>query len=697
MPQVNCWLLSVKLPVVLGMPKRKLDASSLICNHDEFVGMPRRQILALLKKIKDGKVDVSGGLHINSIDAEYNFRFERVRVENVFELDPLKAKAGDGPFRLECADPGLLIQHVLSESPTLAQEYVDALSIHPGTQGNPWRLVVGFDEYAPGSQFNFENNKKVMALYFTFSEVFSHKSSCWFAPFVIRARYANKVRGGMSAVINWFLKRMLWGPHGINSVGATFTLEGRNYVFFAQLAVLMSDAEGHQRVVGWRGASCFKPCPRHMNVWRKDSDLASRLDRQVEITCADSSLMRVGSKQEFEDACDIVAEGCRRWQANTISKAMYETVRDTNGMKWIAGGLAYDLEVREKTNIHKAITMDWVHSFFQDGVVTVEAWLVLNAHGYGDGELRGAIELFFRKGWNFPQSFQSKGDALWRVFSAYRLGGRDRDAFDKIRASASEVLGMYSLLRVFLDTEVPKTEATRAQWESWTALCNVVDYIMLARNRRIPDMKEAAKELRVRYQRFYMLHQGCYGTANVKPKHHYCFDVADQWERDKEVYDQFIIERMHLLVQAVAPSVDYMGRYEKSLLSGMLNAQMNELKSYKGGCCLMDAKPIQIPNFPHTWFADQLQIWGKVLSVQDVVIIESPAAEISIGLFLSAVQENGGFFGLVEIWSFVESISSTMQRWRRGDIIELHEAEQLHQAVAWIESEHGCVDVVMLM
>ena len=65
------------------------------------------------------------------------------------ELDPAKARAGDVPFQLEDADPGLLIQHVLSESTTLAQEYVDALSIHPGTQGNPWRLVVGFDEYVP--------------------------------------------------------------------------------------------------------------------------------------------------------------------------------------------------------------------------------------------------------------------------------------------------------------------------------------------------------------------------------------------------------------------------------------------------------------------------------------------------------------------------------------------------------------------
>ena len=60
----------------------------------------------------------SGGLHIKSIDAEYNFRFERVSVTHVFELDPAKARAGDVPFQLEVADPGLLIQHVLSESTT---------------------------------------------------------------------------------------------------------------------------------------------------------------------------------------------------------------------------------------------------------------------------------------------------------------------------------------------------------------------------------------------------------------------------------------------------------------------------------------------------------------------------------------------------------------------------------------------------
>ena len=269
------------------------------------------------------------------------------------------------------------------------------------------------------------------------------------------------------------------------------------------------------------------------------------------------------------------------------------------------------------------------------------------------------------------------------------------DNFDKVRASASELLGVYALLKVYLETEVDRTEETHANWESWSACCSVVDYILLVRNQRITDMNEAAKELRRRYQHFYVLHQRCYGQRYVRPKHHYPFDVADQFERDGEVYDQFIVERMHLLLQAVAPSVDYTARYEKSVLSGVLNAQMNQLKSYRGGCCLIDAKPAQAEGWPNTLFADQLEIWGKVLTVQDVVIIALPAGE-TLGLFLSAVQENCGLFGFVECWDFVAQISSTMQRWRRSKRIELYEATLLHQAVAWLESEHNDVDVVLL-
>ena len=107
------------------------------------------------------------------------------------------------------------------------------------------------------------------------------------------------------------------------------------------------------------------------------------------------------------------------------------------------------------------------------------------------------LSVFFRRGWNFQRSFQSKGDGLFRVFSEYRLDSDDN--FDKVRASASELLGVYASLKVYMETEVDRTEETHANWESWSACCSVVDYILLVRNQRITDMNEAAKELRRRY------------------------------------------------------------------------------------------------------------------------------------------------------------------------------------------------------
>ena len=115
-------------------PKRKRNADSLICNIDELVGMPRKQILGLLKKIRDGKIDTTHGVCADCIDADHRFRLESVSMSQTFELDPEKAKRADIPFLVEVADPGLLIQHVLSETSTLAQEYADALGIHPGTR-----------------------------------------------------------------------------------------------------------------------------------------------------------------------------------------------------------------------------------------------------------------------------------------------------------------------------------------------------------------------------------------------------------------------------------------------------------------------------------------------------------------------------------------------------------------------------------
>ena len=268
----------------------------------------------------------------------------------------------------------------------------------------------------------------------------------------------------------------------------------------------------------------------------------------------------------------MVAEAHRRWDRGEITKAFCEKVRDLHGMNWIPGGVSHDLTLRRLTDVYGAITFDWVHTCLQDGVLTCEAWLMLDSSISNAHLSRADIESFFKSGWNFPKVQQSKGDALYRVFSDFRLN-KDGD-FDKIRAQASELLGLYGLLRHFLECKVPRTEDMRPQWESFAACCDVMDWILLVRNRRVSDIREGAAGLRCRMDKFMGLHMAAYGTAFIKPKHHWLYDVADHWERDGKVIDCFVIERNHLSIKQCAEPIDNTSRFERSVLSQALNFKL---------------------------------------------------------------------------------------------------------------------------
>ena len=48
------------------------------------------------------------------------------------------------------------------------------------------------------------------------------------------------------------------------------------------------------------------------------------------------------------------------------------------------------------------------------------------------------------------------------------------------------------------------------------------------------------------------MHKAIYTDAHFVPKHHFLWDVASQWDRQEEVFDALVIERLHLRVKAVA-------------------------------------------------------------------------------------------------------------------------------------------------
>jgi hypothetical protein len=87
--------------------------------------------------------------------------------------------------------------------------------------------------------------------------------------------------------------------------------------------------------------------------------------------------------------------------------------------------------------------------------------------------------------------------------------------------------------------------------DSFRALAAVVDTLIAAKN-GLMTAADAADVLETIAADFLQLHQATYGTASVKPKHHWLLDLAAQIRRDGLVVDAFVIERQHLLVKGVA-------------------------------------------------------------------------------------------------------------------------------------------------
>ena len=65
------------------------------------------------------------------------------------------------PFNWDMADPVLLVQEVLGSSTQLQTLYGRAAQRFPCSATAPWSIVIGLDEFTPGSKFKQMNLRKV--------------------------------------------------------------------------------------------------------------------------------------------------------------------------------------------------------------------------------------------------------------------------------------------------------------------------------------------------------------------------------------------------------------------------------------------------------------------------------------------------------------------------------------------------------
>ena len=630
--------------------------------------LTRRDLSNLLSRIsKDPQLLETASSTSYSLHESYIALYRLIACSESF---PYAEK--EGAWLLEFADPGLLVQQVLSQSQALARRFVAALQKGLGTREAPLHTIVGFDEFQPGNKFDFDKAKAVMCVYFNFKEIDTAATGCtWFCCMAARSNQIDAVAGGWSCVLARLLLRMFSGPHGFQATGIAFVHENKEYLVYAGLANLLSDGDGIRKGYGWRGASSLKASPVHSNILKKGSDLATRAPGFVETDCADPSRLKLATAAEFHASCDLIAEAHARLSRGDLTQKMFKTICMAESMNFIPNGLGFDQRLRQqRIPFFESLTMDWVHTFLQDGIFSVEAKLLLQSVSSATPEL---LRAFLRLNWQFPCHLKAKGKLLWRVFDEHRLD--ERGEVDKIRASASELLALYSLLRHFVATQVAIHAEHSAAWQSFTACCTLLDLILAAKNGMLSP-RATAPMLRQQIASFMQKHISAHGSSYVRPKHCWAWAIPEHWTRDDFVFDAFIVERMHLVVKQTAAPVRYTPRLEQTTLAGVLNAQLASLQSFHGNCCFLDASPVSLSEFPSALFADSMQVNSMQLHVNDMVFVEDTAAEL-----IMCALEGNRFYGVVVLLEKERQLTKHAAIWKKENSnLQIVPAETIMQA-----------------
>ena len=623
--------------------------------------------------------DVLATLQADAPSRRQLFAAYHARFNEVARVDRLPCTDGTF-FNWEYADPFALLRITLEESPALQQVFIDALRKYPNSPTNPWHVVTAFDEFVPGDKLKVNNVRKTMDFMYSFAELGDDALSVtatWFVPVCVRSVMLKAVEGQWSRVLSLILRKLFMGPEDLQTSGVVVMLNGRSNLIYAKLNWLMSDGDGIRMAYCWKGASGMRPCMVHRNVLKKGTTILASLPDHVDICCDDVTRFQPKESRHCVEGAAIVSEAHRRWTLREITKSLFQNIEIAEGLTFSALGLPWDSELLRCVDVYSALTMDWMHSALQKGTLTIEASLCLSrlkAHGV---EFQAVEDFLKRPDWKFPKANRGRCKYLHRVFSKWRT---DPDAEDQhIRCSASELLSLYGLLRNFMQTEIGDRGDMRPELDSFYACCRVIDCFVQAKRRRL-NMRQAGVELARCLQEHMRRHKSVYGVDHIIPKHHWLFDCHARIIKDIDwqIFDCFVLERIHLTTKGVAEAQQNTSRYERGVLAGVLNVQCRLLQGL-ASASLLDVHVAPLPGYTDALVADNMQVRGTHFSVGDLVRCGGDRA----GEVLACVKERNEFYVIVNELSLIEAVTPQSSTWRFTGSTMVCSAAHITETLAW--------------
>ena len=262
-------------------------------------------------------------------------------VDHLVESVPMQLKGG-GEASWELLEPNRLLAYVVESCPELADAFGRAANEHLPTLENPWHIVSCFDEFTPGHKMKSFSSRKSMVMGYNFvdlGEEILTKDYSLIIPVVTPTHLMNDFVGGWSNMLGLFFHMQLFGSQGLLTAGVTLMIDGQALTIYANVRHIGGDYDGIRIGWDWKGANSIRACLKCSNCFKKDSDLAGRIDGGVDITCTDKGALIERTSKEFEHDVDLVSEAGAALALGQMESDSFDLESNCNWTKLQSSGL----------------------------------------------------------------------------------------------------------------------------------------------------------------------------------------------------------------------------------------------------------------------------------------------------------------------------------------------------------------------
>ena len=375
---------------------------------------------------------------------------------------------------------------------------------------------------------------------------------CWATLCLVRCVLVEKIVGGLSYVFTKLLQLFDVFAGGILLPG-----DDEPFMFNAVLGGVLADLVGHQALTAWKGPNAIRACTRCANL---NTRRAGKSDTEVDLTDHDDRLFLAATDEEIYLLIDNL-------QTLVESGALGSTAQDKLetelGFNHEPHGILLDRAMRGTYSPTQHPLTDWMHTFCQDGVASVEMALLLKrlASHHQPPVTNPMVQTFINE-CTGPLGF-AKVEGIW--VESKRLKGKALKAF------SSMVIGLVPCLALLL-TVYDVASQLPEEVECFMLLADIFGILTLGPRESMRYIGRLRDLVIAHHRLFVKLY-----PDQVRPKLHHAHHVVSSMKQLGYLLACFVTERKHKLVNQVA--VHTFRNFEHTTLVDVLHQQCSHLAS----------------------------------------------------------------------------------------------------------------------